>query len=548
MILKNRDLLAGLLYLSLPGIFFVALVLILLFIPEFRSGVMYDSDTNWLLKTGEIIVNNGFQIPQYDIFSYTVYGKEWIVYQWLFEVFLYISYAFSGLEGVGLVTTCAFALVFTIIFVIQLKENVNIFYAAISTALGAYCAQLTWYARPAIITYIFIAVLILIFYLAEKNKHNYLWFLPLIFLIWANMHLGFMSGLTLLLVFFVYNIIKLSIKPTKLQASLIKKLFIIIILSFLASLITPYGIKLYPYLNDLAHSYYMNDNIKELLSPNFHKKMYASILITLFIIISLGKYSRNISSFNLIALAIAACSTLMFVRNIPFYGIFVALIIGQQIQCLHNEVLKSDSVYNVLSYPATFLNHYNSFIKYCQSLDLRSSKLFKINPSLIVSVIFLVILFSFSKTPIMKDNFKFSYHHNRPLKAYKFVSKFLPPGKFYTESTWGSYAILHLYPKYRVFIDTRFDMYGEEFFKISHKLKLGSTNWDSTLKKYNINWILISPSSQFNSKIVKSQYENWFKVYEDKVSILYMYRNKKNLDWYNHVKDKIPKYHKETDQ
>ena len=57
-----------------------------------------ESDTFWHLKTGEWIVSHG-AIPRVDPFSATVNGKPWLDWEWLFQVGIYVLYAWAGFKA-----------------------------------------------------------------------------------------------------------------------------------------------------------------------------------------------------------------------------------------------------------------------------------------------------------------------------------------------------------------------------------------------------------------------------------------------------------------
>ena len=57
-----------------------------------------ESDTFWHLKTGEWIIAHG-AVPHADPFSATVNGKEWLDWEWLFQVGIYVLYSWGGFNA-----------------------------------------------------------------------------------------------------------------------------------------------------------------------------------------------------------------------------------------------------------------------------------------------------------------------------------------------------------------------------------------------------------------------------------------------------------------
>ena len=512
-----------------------AMVLILVFfaaisIERFRYIVLFDSDINWLIKTGEIICHQG--LPAVDIFSYTHGGKEWILYQWLFEVIIYKVYSFGYDQAVGTFAIFLFALTFTVLFILLKQYQVNTFYSILSISLGGWIASATWYARPAIFTYLFVCLFLLLLHISETKNVRYLWFIPVLFLLWANIHIGFTFGILLFIIFLAYKLFEVIINKDKKGLLFINKLAIVCIISIIATLITPYGIKLYAYMLDLMSSSYMNNNIKELTSPNFHKKQYFAALLSIFLVISLSFFQKRQVWFYLICLALTICMTLLFVRNVPFMGIFAALVIGLQLQSLQEYVLNNDFLDAFIKWP------FEKMLKiqqYCINLLKEDTVYKKIPVSFIAVLLFIIGLVCIQNIENFKKNYEFSlkYPLKRPYRAGKVISKLSIPGNMYTQPAWGSYFIRTLFPKYKVFIDTRFDMYGDDFFAEAHEIrKSRGDSWQKVLSKFDVNWILISSNSFIAKRIDKGEVSNWFKIYSDSVASIYMRQTPENRLWY----------------
>lgn len=514
-----------------PALFFIAFFLVFINFGWYRERVLYDSDINWLLKTGEYIYTNGFTIPAHDLYSYTAPKIDWVIYQWLFEVLLYLAFSIGSFQGIGLLATIIYALTFTVLFIILKKYNVNTLYCVIALSLGSWVASVTWYARPAIFTYLFICLLLLIFKVSENGKYKYYWFLPLIFLCWANLHLGFTSGIILIVSYLIYQSIKYSINKTEEQKKNIIVLSYTVVLSFIASLITPYGLKLYSYMLSLGTSGYMNNNIRELLSPNFHKDLYYPMLIIIVLIVTLSYFGGRNNYFYTFFLGLTTCMTLVFVRNIPFFGIFSSLALAIQLQNMQDYIVNNTNISTLLRYPFIILKESQD---YEANILATTPKPIKSPLSSLVIITFIMIILPFINDAYIQKRYLFTlnYEKDRPYGAYNFVLKYLPPGRFYAQPTWGSYAILNLYPHYKVFIDTRFDMYGDKFFEEAHKIKLLRSGWEDLLSKYNVNWI-VEPNDSLLTKKLRHKYKDyWFIIYTDQTATIFMLNTKQNREWY----------------
>ena len=90
---------ATLQFLDIPKLIFLTLffILYLVMLPD-------DPDYYWHLMTGKYIFEQ-HALPHSDIFSYTQFGKPWVLHEWLFQVALYAVYEWLGQVGVNLAAT-----------------------------------------------------------------------------------------------------------------------------------------------------------------------------------------------------------------------------------------------------------------------------------------------------------------------------------------------------------------------------------------------------------------------------------------------------------
>ncbi len=525
---SSKTLLTIALYL-LPAMVFISFFITTISSGAIRFRVLGASDIYWLLKTGEYICSNG--IPATDVFSYTHAGKEWILYQWLFEVLIFKIYSFGEAQALGSFTVFIFALMLIVIYFILRNYKVNTFYCVLAMALGGWIASAVWYARPGMFTYLFMCLLLLLFRLGENKNVKFLWFIPVVFLVWANMHIGFTFGILLFVMFLTYKLFAAFFFNDYKNLPLVTKLIQVAILSFLATLITPYGIKLYFYLYDLVLSTSMNNTISELLSPDFHKKQYSPILFALVLIIPLSVFQKKQDLFYLLCLALTTYMTLLFVRHVPLFAIFATLVIAIQLQRLQEYVVNNDDLRKSIKVP------FETIVKaqdYCRNLIEHDTKYIKIYLPLVVISLFTLALISIQNVDTFKQNYKFSQDNplRRPFMAINFISKHDIPGNLYAPPAWGSYMINKLHPKYKVFIDTRFDMYGDEFFREAYEIQKKGDMWQKILKKYRVNWIVVPSTSYISLKIDSGVADNWFIIYKGLLANIYMRKTPENLKWY----------------
>ncbi|HEX3879514.1 MAG TPA: hypothetical protein VHW24_21170 [Bryobacteraceae bacterium] len=159
-----------------------------------------DSDFWWHLKTGQYIWLN-HKLPVPDPFAYTTYlhpdaysGESLVrffnlTHEWLAQIAFYAVYSAGGATGITILRALALTLICGITGLIAWRRTAG-FYRSVAVALLV-MLSCTWIAgeRPYLFTYVFLVTT-----LAILEYRRWLWALPPLFLVWANMHGAFFLG------------------------------------------------------------------------------------------------------------------------------------------------------------------------------------------------------------------------------------------------------------------------------------------------------------------------------------------------------------------
>ena len=162
---------------SLTTVLFIAIALAACFTPA-------QNDTWWHLRAGAEAWHTG-RVPLLDTFSHTAYGAYWPNQEWLGQVVLYGLYRLGGLP---LMTAAAAALITVSWWLIWRLTPVSILWRIVLCAMAILPSAREWSLRPKVFTSMFVALTL--FLIARRR---YVW-LPLLFLLWANIHGGVMLG------------------------------------------------------------------------------------------------------------------------------------------------------------------------------------------------------------------------------------------------------------------------------------------------------------------------------------------------------------------
>lgn len=146
------------------------------------------NDTWWHLRAGEDIWRAG-GVPLRDTYSHTVYGTFWPDQEWLSEAIFYAIYRIGGLP---LLTAAAATAAVATWAIVWRLTSASAWMRIALCALAVVPASIAWSLRPHLLTLLLVAVT------AWCLVRRRLWILPGLFLVWANLHGGFMLGLVCL--------------------------------------------------------------------------------------------------------------------------------------------------------------------------------------------------------------------------------------------------------------------------------------------------------------------------------------------------------------
>jgi len=186
------------------------------------------SDTWWQLRTGEDIWRSGHIVLR-DELTHTVAGRYWPNHEWLTQVLFYGSYRLGGLPL--LTGLCAAAVLVTWLLVLRLTPGPALLRLML-VFCGAAFSTGTWSLRPQVLTSALFATTLWVLV-----RRRFLWTLPPLFLIWANLHGGVAAGGVL--------IVAAGIASAILTPGQIVKLIGIGVLCLAATAATPLGFSLW---------------------------------------------------------------------------------------------------------------------------------------------------------------------------------------------------------------------------------------------------------------------------------------------------------------
>ncbi len=108
----------------------------------------------------------------------------------------------------------------------------------------------------------------------------------------------------------------------------------------------------------------------------------------------------------------------------------------------------------------------------------------------------------------------------KPVEAVNFLKKVSLKGNMFNEDEFGDYIIYSAHPQYRIFIDSRVDMYGVDHFQDYLTMVYFKPGWEKIIEKYKINWAILDSDSILSRYLLERK--DWRLIYSDKVANIFV--------------------------
>jgi len=408
----------------------------------------FDPDFGWHLMSGNYFRAHG--IPAHDIFTYTAHNFRWIDHEWGNDVLMSYLYQVHGY----LILALFFAGLWT------LGLMINAWRARFVILLIAVAAMLPYIIiRPTAWDVVGLAIFFRI--LSAKKLGKAILWLPLLLLIWVNLHGGFIIGLAVLLYF---AIIRKS-----------KPLLLMFLLCIPVTFINPYGIRLYVEIFRTLTDWSLHHETGGMSMFNLSYPAWALVVLWCAGFWLFAK-KKLVNWIGLSPLLLAG--SLVATRNIPLFAV----------------VATSE------------LNYYCT-----QAKDLLPKQLPKLakNVLRIIVIVIIGLLIAFF---LYRAHPTTNREANYPVAAVAYLKTHQCNGNLFNDFNYGGYLIWQL-PEYPVFIDGRMPSWrnaeGVKYLDIYSNVIQNSTTRKNIFRQYDIACALFENNAVFKEFIGQLKAAGW---------------------------------------
>jgi hypothetical protein len=423
---------------------------------SFHLSALTSGDIWRHLRTGLWIFQN-HAFPRDGLFSQYA-DRAWVDSSWLFEILAAGAWKLMGLKALPALLMFFKLALAAVTFLLARGWSGNFWSAVLLSAVAQYVI-VDLHPLPIVFSILFFGVeLFLLLQSRRRGDVRPLFWLPLLFFLWANLDGQFLDGLVLLGIFVASETTEFLLHSSGVSsfpapAKSLAKISAIAGISVGATFLTPYSFHLFPSALQTSYSKVLFENFQEMGALGFRRPQhFVLLLLVMAAFFAIGRQrSRD-------------------VFKISVLGIFILLAfrVQRDVWCV------------VLPAIAVIADGLASCPK--ETEPQRTSQEWKWEKPLVAAFVVLVLLAAVVRLP---SNTTLMAHAGRmfPVEACDFIRTNQLPGPLFNTYSWGGFLIWYL-PEYPVAIDGRLNLYGDEindrYFKVTSGTQLFETDPDFT--------------------------------------------------------------------
>lgn len=452
------------------------------------------------LKNGEIILKTGFSgIINTNYYSYTYPDFPFINHHWGSGVIFYLVQKYLGFAGLSFFFSLVSVATLLIFFILAWRKS-NFTMALFATVFMLPVLVSRTEIRPEIFSYLLAGgyYLILISFINKTSQKRLIWLLPFLECLWINLHIYFFFGLFLIGAFLVQCSWESFLKGRQIKIN--KDLLIVLLLSLIACLINPAGIRglFYPAQIFQNFGYRLLEN-----QPVWFLNKIIRYPPNLYFEIAFGVFAAG-WLFNILQR-----------RQIFWADLFISLFVS------------------FLAWTA--VRNFTLFGYFALVFTAANFKSFRLGYFTAASALLGLFFGFFMLNPVYwigQSHFGWGLV-KKNMAAVDFFRTEGLPGPIFNNYDDGGYLIFGLYPVQKVFVDNRPEAYPAIFFQQTYiPMQEDNQKWQEVDQKYHFESIFfyrydLTPWGQ-TFLVNRIRDSAWAPIYVDDWFIIFLRRDEKN--------------------
>jgi hypothetical protein len=476
------------------------------------SRLLGDAGIGWHIRNGQLMLQN-HAITRTDPFSSSMSGQPWYAWEWLYDLLIAGVHHAMGLNGVVFLTALVIAATFalTLRVIVARGGNLPLTIGLLALALGASAIHLL--ARPHVVSWLLTVVwfAVLDSWESEASRNRNLLWLPVLMMVWVNLHGGFLTGFVLLGIYLTAGLMEYAVAGGEIAR--LKNLAGVTLLSLIATFVNPYGYKLHEHIYHYLTNHFLMNHIEEFRAPDFHGGSPQCFLVLIILaIVAFAVSMEKPRATQVLVIIFAVASGVYSARNLPVSSILLTLAIAP---VLSRTIADAEARPEWAAWLRRWLLRWDAFASRMRQMELAVHGHLWPIAGIVLAALICMHDGKLGAAQLMDAQFPATRF---PVAAVDLLAHENNQDPVFCPDYWGGYLIYRLYPQSKVIVDDRHDFYGEPFLKQYLKAVRVEEGWREVLDQGRVNIVLV-PSASPLAQILR-QTLGWTVQYSDKVGTL----------------------------
>ena len=437
-------------------------------------------DLAYQIRAGEIMLDS-HHVLRTDPFTFTAFGRPWLDQQWGAQVLLAQIFRWGGWELLALTRAAVAAASFWLLYVACRARGAGVRPAAWLSLGGLLVAIYGFAPRPQMFGFLLFAMTLAV--VSERDRRPRLqWILPLIVIVWANVHGSFVLGPVVLVLAWLED------RHRHVASS---RTILVTIASIAAATVNPFGLRVWQYVVELSSNAQVRNTIEEWQPPKITSAsgfvFFASVAVVAAIAL---RHRREIAWPRALGLAVFFLLGVTAIRGVIWWALAAPFLLA----------------------------------------DLFPGRTTRDEPRVVNTAIAVVLVgVGFMLLPWFRQTFAstansgtvsdglLSYAPNAYTTR---LADAVPPGtRVFAPEIWASWFELAV-PQDPVMIDPRIEIFSDAVWRDYDDISHASEGWQQVVARWDIGALALSTEQQSDLIAVIEKDPSWTTVYADGDGVL----------------------------
>ena len=440
-------------------------------------------DLAYHVRAGELILHS-HHIPRVDTFTFTIPGTSWFDQQWGAQILLALLHRAGGWATVSFARAALIASTFGVVYLACRARGAAPREASLLSLLGFVVSLQALAMRPQLFAIVLFAISLWVLATRDRSRGR-LWLLPVVALVWANLHGSFILAPLLVGLAWIEDLLAGDTKEAR-------RLIVVAAATLVATFVSPFGPLVWKYAYQLTTNPMIRNNVTEWAPVTVRSFGGAAFFLSgIGVAVLLARRSRRTSWADLLWLTVFFLLALPAVRGIVWWSLVAPVVVAGNLS------------------PA-------------QPSGRESAAARAGSPALNRALVGVLVAALLVALPWWRAGTTTAMLSQAPVGLSNATARFVAPGtRLFVSEPWASWFEYAL-PSIPVFTDPRIEIFPAAVWNDYSEIRVGGARWEAILDRWRVRAVVVDRDDFSRLLTVMQGSSAWKAVYSDPDGVLFV--------------------------